>query len=72
MRFAYCLLTVPAVCLAATVPTANYDNTRDGVNTAESILTPANIAEGLAKLGTWTLDGPVLSQPLYGWRDEDS
>lgn len=58
------LLSLSVCAQAGSVPTANYDNTRDGANSAEAILTPANVS-GLVKQGTYTLDGPVLSQPLY-------
>lgn len=58
------ILAASILAQAASVPTANYDNTRAGVNSAESVLTPANVS-GLVKQGTYTLDGPVLSQPLY-------
>lgn len=53
------------VCRGAiTVSTANYDNSRNGANVSETALTPSSVG-GLAKLGSYTLDGPVLSQPLY-------
>lgn len=55
-------LTLPM--FAVTVSTAQYDNTRNGVNTTESILTPANV-NTVTRLGTYVLDGPMYSQPLY-------
>lgn len=58
------LFLASTVTHAGSILTANYDNTRDSVNTSETILTPANVT-GLLKSGAYTLDGPVLSQPLY-------
>lgn len=43
-----------------------YDATRDGQNTAETVLTPSNVsADSFSKTGSWTLDGPVYACPLY-------
>ncbi len=65
MRRALALLLVATLSSqAASVLTANYDNTRGGSNAAEATLTPTNV-QSLIKQGTYTLDGAVLSQPLY-------
>src|SRR6266481_671000 len=46
--------------------TFHYDNARDGANTNELILTPANVnANQFFKLFTYTVDGEVYAEPLY-------
>lgn len=58
------LLTLLAsVAWAVSVPTAQYDNSRIGVNNQEVILTPSNVS-GLTKLGDYPVDGTVWGQPL--------
>lgn len=53
------------MCYAVvTIPTAHYDNSRVGVNTSETILTPANV-NTISLLGKYNLDGPLYTQPLY-------
>ena len=49
------------------VYTYKYDNGRTGLNSNESKLTVAAVTNGanFGKLGTWTVDGSVYTQPLY-------
>jgi len=51
---------------APDVTTYHYDNSRDGVNAAETILTPSNVnSTQFGKIGFDTVDGLVDAQPLY-------
>jgi hypothetical protein len=55
-----------AVVRASNVTTCQYDNTRQGGTTTETVLTPANVKVGsFGKLGSWVLDGPIYACPLY-------
>jgi hypothetical protein len=48
------------------VLTYHYDNARDGANTNELLLTPANVNTNyFFKLFTYTVDGEVYAEPLY-------
>ena len=67
VRFAIVFLIV-ALRLSAqiSVLTYQYDLTRDGVNTSETILTPSNvISTQFGKLFSDTVDGAIFAQPLY-------
>jgi len=48
--------------------TYKYDNMRSGLNDNETTLTTSNVnVNTFGKLGTWTLDGTIFTQPLY-WK----
>ena len=49
------------------VYTYKYDNGRTGLNPNETKLTVAAVTNGanFGKLGSWTLDGSIYTQPLY-------
>ncbi len=49
------------------VYTYKYDNGRSGLNANESKLTVAAVTNGanFGKLGSWTVDGSIYTQPLY-------
>ncbi len=51
----------------AGVYTYKYDNGRTGLNPNESKLTVAAVSNGtnFGKLGSWTVDGSIYTQPLY-------
>ncbi len=56
---------VSAVAFATDIPVANFDANRTNANTAETLLTPTNVASGkFGKLGSWSTDGYVFAQPL--------
>jgi|HubBroStandDraft_6_1064221.scaffolds.fasta_scaffold02669_5 hypothetical protein len=61
----FCVL--PRLATAQTsVVTWHYNNSRNAVNTTETVLTPANVnVRGFGKLYTQTLDGLVVGHPLY-------
>lgn len=61
-------LTVKAAqtTVAPDVTTYHYDNARDGLNSQESVLTPANVnSASFGKIGFDAVDGRVDAEPLY-------
>jgi hypothetical protein len=60
------LLALPATGRSQIVTTQQYDNTRDGVQNHETVLTPSNVSSALfGKLFSLTVSGHVYAQPLY-------
>ena len=60
------MLVLPPGASAQNVLTYKYDNFRDGANTNEVVLTPANVnTNSFFKYFTYAVDGYVYSQPLY-------
>jgi hypothetical protein len=48
------------------VTTYHFDNSRDGLNAQETVLTPANVTSAtFGKIGFFNSDGQVDAQPLY-------
>ncbi len=48
------------------VTTYHFDNSRDGLNAQETVLTPANVTSAtFGKIGFFQADGKVDAQPLY-------
>jgi outer membrane protein assembly factor BamB len=64
-----CRAAVPAPAGATSGPdvtTYHYDNTREGLNAHETVLTPARVnATSFGLLGVYPVDGKVDAQPLY-------
>jgi hypothetical protein len=60
------LLCLPGASAQVSVLTEKYDNTRDGQNTSETLLSLSNVTSSqFGKLGTYTVDGYIQAQPLY-------
>jgi len=60
------MVVLPGESFAQNVLTYKYDNFRDGANTNEVVLTPANVnTNSFFKYFTYSVDGYVYSQPLY-------
>ncbi|HEY3838433.1 MAG TPA: hypothetical protein VGL72_17760, partial [Bryobacteraceae bacterium] len=52
--------------MAAVVSTAQYDNSRTGANTSETLLNLVNVnTSTFGQLGAFAVDGEVRTQPLY-------
>ena len=57
---------LPSNVFATNWLTYHFDNTRDGANTNEVVLTPANVnTNAFFKLFTYTVDAEVYAEPLY-------
>ena len=60
--------TLPSVPVVS-VLTFQYDNTRNGLNTNETLLTPATVnTNNFGLLVNYVTDGYVYTQPLYAFR----
>ncbi len=58
------IFSLPPV--VAQIATSQYDNSRTGATTTETILTPQNVnAKQFGKLGAFRVDGAVFAQPLF-------
>ncbi len=56
----------PKASAQVSVLTNKYDNSRDGQNASETLLSPANVnSNQFGKLFTFSVDGYVSAQPLY-------
>lgn len=66
MAFSWALLISLSASAQVNVLTYHYDNTRQGADLSETILTPDNInSDSFGKLFSYTVDGDVYAQPLY-------
>src|SRR5260221_10921581 len=56
----------PSIASAENWLTFHYNNARDGANTNEIVLAPANVnTNQFSKLFTYAVDGEVYAEPLY-------
>jgi hypothetical protein len=58
-------IAIAPVFAQVDVLTRRYDNSRNGVNTHETILTQAKVRTGFGKLWTLFADAKIMAQPLY-------
>jgi hypothetical protein len=59
-------LCAPTALAQVSVLTDKYDNTREGLNSAESLLSATNVTSNqFGKLSTFNVDGYIQAQPLY-------
>jgi len=63
---ALCLVLAIPLCAQVSVTTSRNDNSRDGQNLNETILTPTNVnVTQFGKLFSQAVDGYIYAQPLY-------
>lgn len=61
-----CITSLSSSFAQVTVPTSRNDNVRNGANTQETLLTPANVNKnGFGRLFSFPVDYVVMAQPLY-------
>ena len=66
MAFSIALVTSLSASAQVNVLTYHYDNTRQGANVNETILTPGNVnSTSFGQLFSYAVDGSVYAQPLY-------
>src|ERR1700722_15869009 len=57
---------IPSIATAENWLTFHYNNARDGANTNEVLLTPANVnTNQFSRLFTYSVDAEVYAEPLY-------
>jgi hypothetical protein len=61
-----CVALLPSLFAQQSFVTSRGDNARDGANTSETLLTPANVTKnGFGRLFSVPVDYVVMAQPLY-------